>query len=360
VLGNDFCRSALALVIDPYMPASSPVLIATDRPLPRLRRALAHHGHTVIVAPLAESVDAAGEGAEAVVVAADRDTALAVARRLKARFQMPLLPVIALVARPPHLPEGPAPDVWLPPSTRPRDVVERVEELVRIRHAERELVRLNTALAELAAENGRLYDRARRDAEATTLLLRELQHRVRNNLAAIQALLVLERHRVPPRPLADALDVAIARLRSMAALQDSLEPQSGAVELAPLARAVCNSAIEVFGAADQVHCEVMGNGALPARSASAVAIVLNELVTNALKHANASTVRVQIQDGACALHMDITDDGRGIPFPPPDGSGLRIARSVARNELAGTLSFLPSEHGTHVRVTVPLAQHATP
>jgi two-component sensor histidine kinase len=336
------------------MPVSSRVLIATDRPLPRLHRALEQHGLQVVVAPLAESVEAAVDGVEAVVVAAGRESALAVARRLKARYQIPLLPVIALVGRPAQLPEGPAPDAWLPSSTRPRDVVQRVEELVRIRHTEREMVRLNTALAELAAENGRLYERARRDAEATTLLLRELQHRVRNNLAAIQALLVLERHREPPRPLPDALDVAITRLRSMAALQDSLEPQSNTVDLAPLARAVCNSVIEVFGASGQVHCEVLGSGTLPARSASAMAIVLNELVTNALKHAHASTVRVQIQDGSGMLEMDVADDGRGIPTPPPGGSGLRIARAVVRNELAGTLSFLPSERGTHVRVTVPL------
>jgi two-component sensor histidine kinase len=335
------------------MPDSSCVLIATDRPLPRLRRALEHHGHRVIVTPLAESVETASDGIEAVVVAAGRDAALALARRLKTRFQMPLLPVVALVGRPPRPREGPAPDAWLPTSTRPRDVVERVEELVRIRRTERELVRLNSALAELAAENGRLYDRARRDAEATTLLLRELQHRVRNNLAAIQALLVLERHREPPRPLPDALDVAIARLRGMAALQDSLEPQSATVNLAPLARAVCSSVIDVFGASGQVRCEVLGGGTLPARSASAVAIVLNELVTNALKHAQATTVRVRIQGGAGALQMDVADDGRGMPTPPPDGSGLRIARAVVRNELAGTLAFIPSERGTHVRVTVP-------
>jgi two-component sensor histidine kinase len=332
---------------------SSRVLIATDQPSPRLLQAFEHHGHEVITAPLSGAVEAVSDGVEAVVVASGRDAALAVARRLKTRFQMPLLPVVALAGRPAHPPEGPAPDVWLPAATRPRDVVERVEELVRIRRTESELVRLNKALAELAAENGRLYDRARRDAEATTLLLRELQHRVRNNLAAIQALLVLERHRVPPRPLAEALDVAIGRLRSMAALQDSLVPQSDGVELATLARAVCSSVVDVFGASGQVHCEVSGSGALSARSASAAAIVLNELITNALKHAGASTVRVEISDCAGTLLLDVSDDGRGIPSPPPHGSGLMIARAVVRNELAGTLEFVQEGTGTHVRVRVP-------
>jgi two-component sensor histidine kinase len=340
------------------MTESSCVLITTDQSPVRLQRAFEQCGHRVVIAPLADAADAAGDGVEAVVVAAGRDAAMGVARRLKTRYQVPLLPVVALAGRPPRAQEGPSPDVWLPAASRPRAVVERVEELVRIRRAERELVRLNAALADLAAENGRLYDRARRDAEATTVLLRELQHRVRNNLAAIQALLVLERHRVPPRPLPDALDVAIGRLRSMAALQDSLEPQSAVVELAPLARTVCNSALEVFGATGHVRCEVAGSGILPARSASAVAIVLNELITNSLKHAHATSVRVEIHDGAGALQLDVADDGRGMPAPPQYGSGLMIARAVVRNELAGTLAFVPSEKGTHVRVTVPAGQGA--
>ena len=64
-----------------------------------------------------------------------------------------------------------------------------------------DLARLNETLVALAAENGQLYERARLDASRTLALLRELQHRVRNNLAAIQALLVLERHRSPSRSL---------------------------------------------------------------------------------------------------------------------------------------------------------------
>ncbi|HEY9514143.1 MAG TPA: sensor histidine kinase, partial [Gemmatimonadaceae bacterium] len=244
------------------------------------------------------------------------------------------------------------PDAWLPAATRAADVVERVEELVRIRRAERELVRLSSALADLAAENGRLYDRARRDAEATAVLLRELQHRVRNNLAAIQALLVLERHRTPPRQLSEALDVAIGRLRSMAALQDSLVPQSQLVDLGGLARAVAQSALEVFGAAGDVECEVVGTATLPSRSASAVAIVLNELITNCLKHAGAHKVRVEIEHHDGTLEIDVADDGCGLPTEPAQGSGLKITRAVVRNELAGALSFPPANRGTRARITL--------
>lgn len=338
------------------MPKVSRVLIVADRSTARLRRAFERAGHQVSLASLESAVEAASDGAEAVVVVASRDEAVAVARRLKTRFQMPLLPVIALVARPAHPPDAAAPDAWLPTGAKSADVVDRVEEFVRIRRAERELVRLSAALADLAAENGRLYDRARRDAEATTVLLRELQHRVRNNLAAIQALLVLERHRDPPRELCEALDVAIGRLRSMAALQDSLTPQTQLVDVAGLARAVAQSALEIFGAVGEVECTISGEATLPSRNASAVAIVLNELITNCVKHAGATTVHVAIQQKGGALELEIADDGCGMPTTPSNGSGLRIAHAVVHNELAGTLAFLPVERGTLARISVPLPE----
>lgn len=340
------------------MSNSSRVLIVAERSTARLKRAFERAGHQVSLASFDSAVEAAARGAEAVVVVASRDEVVAVARRLKTRFQMPLLPVIALVARPAHPPDAAAPDAWLPTGAKSVEVVERVEEFVRIRRAERELVRLSASLADLAAENGRLYDRARRDAEATTVLLRELQHRVRNNLAAIQALLVLERHREPPRELGDALDVAIGRLRSMAALQDSLAPQSELVDVAGLARAVSQSALEVFGAIGSVECTVEGNATLPSRSASAVAIVLNELITNSLKHAGARVVLVQMHENGGSLELRISDDGCGMPAEPPHGSGLKIAGAVVQNELAGSLEFGPSVRGTLARISVPLPVRA--
>ncbi|MGH7627069.1 MAG: sensor histidine kinase [Gemmatimonadaceae bacterium] len=335
------------------MPTSTRVLLASDRRLDRLRRAFERAGHTVTWASMEGAVDAVGDGVEAVVVAAPRTNVLSLARRLKTRFQVPLLPVVALVSRPAHPPEEAAPDVWLAASTPPGAVVERIEELVRIRRAEGELVRLNGALAGLAAENGRLYERARRDAAATNLLLRELQHRVRNNLAAIQALLVLERHRTPPRALPEAIDVAIARLRGMAALQDSLLPHEDSADLAALAKAVARGALEVFGASDRVQCVVTGGALLPSRRASPLAIVLNELLTNALKHAHAQTVRVDIRESADALELEVCDNGRGMPAGAGTGSGLMIVRAVMKNELAGSLSFMPCEQGTRIHIRIP-------
>ncbi|MEJ7810457.1 MAG: sensor histidine kinase [Gemmatimonadaceae bacterium] len=330
------------------------VLLAGSATRGPLQRAFARRGQHVYTATPDHAIAAMREGVEAVVIEAPGSEALALCQRLKTRFQVPFLPVIVLQRRPARLAqEQAAPDAWLDAGTPLRDVVMRVEELVRIRRTECELVRLNSALAELAAENGRLYDRARRDAEATTLLLRELQHRVRNNLASIQALLILERHRAPARSLGEALDVAIGRLRSMAALQDSLTPTSREIDLGALARSVARSAIDVFGATDGVQFDVHGDARLPARVGGPLAIALNELVTNSLKHAHASHLTVHVIEGEAGLQLVVADDGCGMPAEPSGGSGLMIVRAVVRNELGGSLSFATEQPGTRVSILVP-------
>jgi two-component sensor histidine kinase len=153
--------------------------------------------------------------------------------------------------------------------------------------------------------------------------------------------------------------VAIGRLRSMAALQDSLAPQSEFVDVAGLARAVSQSALEVFGALGSVECTVEGEATLPSRSASAVAIVLNELITNSLKHSGAREVQVRMHRNGGSLELQISDNGRGMPTAPsPQGSGLKIASAVVQNELAGSLEFPPSERGTLARISVPLQEES--
>lgn len=323
----------------------------------RLRRPLARRGHTVTTASLESALDRVDEQVEAIIIDARSQDALALCRRIKTRFQVPLLPVVILRPRPRGGSVPIAPDAWLRPTTRGREVAARIEELVRIRRAELQLARLNEALASLAAENGQLYERARRDASRTLSLLRELQHRVRNNLAAIQALLVLERHRTPRRSLDEAIDVAIARIRGMAALQDAVSTDAGAVALGALARAIARNAIDVFGPHAVPSCDVHGDAAVPAHIGSSLAVALNELVMNAVRHAEAHHVSVDIERADGEVKVEVSDDGRGLDAPDAGGGGLIIARTVIRNELRGSLDLLPRTSGTAVRITVPLPPH---
>ena len=344
-----------ARVADSGRSAHEPAQVLIVGTAERLARALTRGGHDVTTAPLDEALERIDDRVEAVVITARGPEALTLCQSLKTRFQVPLLPVIMMRERP-HRALGPiAPDAWLGPTTRGREIVARIDELVRIRRAERELARLNETLVSLAAENGQLYERARLDAARTLSLLRELQHRVRNNLAAIQALLVLERHRSPRRSLDEAIDVAIARIRGMAALQDALSVDAAAVTLAGLARAITRNMVDVFGASHVPTCEVEGDAEVPAQVGSSLAVALNEIVMNAVRHAEAHTVRVAIEGKNGEVVVQVIDDGRGITAPGWSGGGLIIARTVVRNELRGTIDVVPAESGTAVRMVIPIA-----
>lgn len=339
---------------DSGRPAPEPAHVLIIGAAPRLARVLTRAGHEVTTAPLEAALERVDDRVEAVLITARGPDALTLCQRMKTRFQVPLLPVILLRSRP-HRPIGAiSPDAWLRPSTRGREVVARIEELVRIRRAERDLARLNETLVALAAENGQLYERARLDASRTLALLRELQHRVRNNLAAIQALLVLERHRSPRRSLDEAIDVAIARIRGMAALQDAVSTEAGAVTLATLARAITRNMVDVFGPSRVPSCEVQGDAEVPAQVGSSLAVALNELVMNAVRHAEARNVRVAIEGTNGEVVVQVIDDGRGIASPDTSGGGLIIARTVVRNELRGTLEVVPASSGTAVRMVIPV------
>jgi two-component sensor histidine kinase len=347
-----------ATAIDSARPSQEPPNVLIVGSASRLRRTLTRRGHLVDTVALDDALDRINEHVETVVIDARGAEALALCQRLKTRFQVPLLPVVILRPRPHRAAGSIGPDAWLRPTTRGRELAARIEELVRIRRAERELARLNDTLASLAAENGQLYERARRDAARTLALLRELQHRVRNNLAAIQALLVLERHRSPRRSLDEAIDVAIARIRGMAALQDAVSTDAGAVTLATLARAITRNVIDVFGPANMPSCEVHGDAAVPAHVGSSLAVALNELVMNAVRHSDAHSVRVAIGGTEREVVVDVVDDGHGMASPSPAGGGLIIARTVIRNELRGTLDLVTASSGTAVRIVVPVPPDA--
>jgi DNA-binding response OmpR family regulator len=109
----------------------------------------------------------------------------------------------------------------------------RVRSMIRIRMMEREHLRLSSELATMAETNAQLYEQARDDADIKAALLQELNHRVRNNLAAISGFLEMELSRADPGAAQDILQRATARVRSMAIVHDVLASHEN--QLAPFA-----------------------------------------------------------------------------------------------------------------------------
>jgi two-component sensor histidine kinase len=102
------------------------------------------------------------------------------------------------------------------------------------------------------------------------------------------------------------------------------------------------------------------NFLLPAQQATSCALIINELVQNAVQHAfvglPGGSIVVRLAEQGDSLYIEISDDGRGLPegFNPGNqgGLGLQIVRSLVREDLKGEFEVLPAMNGNGIRTVV--------
>jgi two-component sensor histidine kinase len=211
----------------------------------------------------------------------------------------------------------------------------------------------------------------RRDRELVTkdATIREIHHRVKNNLQTVAALLRLQARRIDSEEAKLALEEAVRRVGSIAIVHETLSHAVGeTVEFDEIADRLGTMVAEVGSLGGRVRVRREGTfGILPSESATALAMVLTEVLQNAVEHgydaedAEASgTITVTVQRLVGRLHMTVEDDGRGLPADfDLDGSaslGLSIVRTLVESELGGVLAIGPNPHasGTRAEVDVPL------
>jgi two-component sensor histidine kinase/putative methionine-R-sulfoxide reductase with GAF domain len=200
----------------------------------------------------------------------------------------------------------------------------------------------------IAVENMRLREEARR-AEALSTLIQEMHHRIKNNLQTVADLLSLEMSTSPSPAARKSLRDSISRIKSIAVVHELLSlEQLRLTDITELARQVCDISLRQLVRPDQrVTAEINGPAIyLPSKQATALALVMNELIANALEHAfslNSRDGRLTIalaQDGA-QVTVSIADNGRGLPsdFDVTErrGLGLQIVRTLVTKDLAGAL-----------------------
>src|SRR5690606_5923422 len=216
--------------------------------------------------------------------------------------------------------------------------------------------------SELANQNYQLYEEARRTAEERSLLLRELDHRVRNNLSVIMGLVSMERNRVPPRPPGEALASLEHRLRSFLLVHEALRRQNyDGVPVREIFEQLAQRLRNAWDADRRIRLQLdVERVTLDEKHAFALALVLNELITNALRHAfpegreGQLTITFRRADGICRL--DVADDGIGIAAAQRTnvvGSGRSIINALVKDELGGTIEADSTTTGTRVRIEFP-------
>ena len=191
--------------------------------------------------------------------------------------------------------------------------------------------------------------------------IREIHHRVKNNLQTVAALLRLQARRVSAPQARTALEEAMRRVRAIALVHETLSvADEDSVAFDEVVDRLMGILVEVTGAEDRVELRRTGSfGELSAALASPLVLVLAELVHNAVEHGFGETGRgtveiSAIRDGA-SLAVAVIDDGVGLPpgFDPArsDRLGLQIVRTLADADLHSAVEWKSragSSHGTMV------------
>lgn len=214
------------------------------------------------------------------------------------------------------------------------------------------------ALARQAAR-ARHEARGWRDARGHQVVLREMHHRVRNDLQGICSSLDWEaRH--ADAVYRESLGRVIGRVFALAELYDQLlgADTTGEVEFGAYLRALCDRIAAAGGlAARSIALRVEAQAlVLPRDRALPLAVALNEMVSNAAKHAFAGgggTIRVGLLAAGPAgvPVLSVGDDGRGFAGPRPGGAGLGFVERLVR-QAGGTLAR-EDGGGTLWRIALP-------
>lgn len=205
----------------------------------------------------------------------------------------------------------------------------------------------------LAIENAQLATNA--------AMVREMHHRVRNNLQTVAMLLRLQASQSAGLSAQDVLHMAIQRIQSIAAVHEVLAQEGyRLVDVTEVVERIARLTTQHLLRPDlRVQIQVEGETiVLPSHAATSLALVVNELLQNALEHAFLGRaegwVSIRLGRSPQEFVVEVTDDGVGLPDAPASSLGLEIVEALVHDDLHGRLEFLRREpHGTQVVVRLP-------
>jgi len=208
-------------------------------------------------------------------------------------------------------------------------------------------------------------DRALLSKDAT---IREIHHRVKNNLQTVAALLRLQARRTNNTEAREALTESVRRVAAISQVHEAL---SMSVDEEVNLDEVIDRILPIMNDVARVDTPIRirregAMGVLDAARATALVLVVTELVQNAVQHGferaeGQGSVLISAERSARWLDVVVHDDGRGLPpefdLESSDRLGLQIVRTLVSAELDGSLTMRPSaDGGTDVVLRVPLGR----
>ena len=190
--------------------------------------------------------------------------------------------------------------------------------------------------------------------------IREIHHRVKNNLQTVAALLRMQGRRLEDPSARAALDESVRRVSAIALVHETLsQTDADSVEFDRVADRLV-AMVADLGDGVSVVCDGQ-IGTLPGSIASSLALVVAELLQNAYEHglqAEGGQITLAAERRGRRLRVSVIDDGAGLPpgFDPESHArlGLQIVQTLVRDDLKGSLSWEPGAQGRGTIATIDL------
>ena len=230
------------------------------------------------------------------------------------------------------------------------DITDRIDALKQT-HSEKERFE-----REVAARTRELTDAL----AAKTMLVHEVDHRVKNNMQMISSLLTMQTRNITDPDAKVSMEQMLHRVEALGTVHRRLY-QSNNVErfdVAEFARDLATDLVRGSGRGDiQLHLDLEAVE-IPAEKAPPVALMMNELLTNALKHAFAEErpgrLSITVRPDRTHFGIKIVDDGVGMPGQPlsKNSFGKRLIETLAR-QLNASIAWQPADPGTRIDIRLP-------
>jgi PAS domain S-box-containing protein len=196
--------------------------------------------------------------------------------------------------------------------------------------------------------------------EAKTLLLHEVDHRVKNNLTMIGSLLRLQARAINDLTITAKIEAMLERIDALATVHRRLY-QSDDVSRFDVGAFTVNLVADVIGSSGRDDIKTSIDVApieIPSGNAAALGLVLNEILTNAIKHGFADgrpgTLKVSARQSEGRAAIVIEDDGPGMsPTENVDGLGRVLIKRLSR-QVGARAEWLSAYPGTQVRISFPV------
>jgi PAS domain S-box-containing protein len=197
--------------------------------------------------------------------------------------------------------------------------------------------------------------------DAKTLLLHEVDHRVKNNLMMIGSLLRLQLRQIGDLRIRDKLEVMLERVDALSSIHRRLH-QGSDVTRFDVGAFAAQLAADIVAASGRDDIEVRSRVRqleVASKHASALGLMINEIITNAVRHAfcdgRSGAIEVATEANGDFGSISIADDGKGLPTPPPapDGLGRVLVDRLAR-QIGATCLSQNANPGLRMTINFPL------